>query len=155
MSGTPSIERSTAQLMACIPMVVPRDGIQQVMSPGFGELFALLGAQGITPSGPVFTHHRRRPTDTFDFSICVPVPRPVTPGGRVQNGELPAATVARVIHRGAYEGLGAAWGALYAWIAAQGRAPRADLWECYIQGPESGPDPSTWRTELNQPLLGA
>jgi len=27
-----------------------------------------------------------------------------------------------------------------------------DLWEVYVAGPESGPDPATWRTELNRPL---
>lgn len=26
------------------------------------------------------------------------------------------------------------------------------LWECYLTGPASSPDPSTWRTELNKPL---
>ena len=39
-----------------------------------------------------------------------------------------------------------------AWITAQGLAPGPDLWECYIAGPESDPDPATWRTELNRPL---
>ena len=29
-----------------------------------------------------------------------------------------------------------------------------DLWECYLAGPESGPDPACWRTQLNRPLLG-
>jgi len=29
-----------------------------------------------------------------------------------------------------------------------------DLWERYLTGPESNPDPATWRTELNRPLLG-
>jgi hypothetical protein len=27
-----------------------------------------------------------------------------------------------------------------------------DLWECYVSGPESGGDPSTWQTELNHML---
>ncbi len=33
------------------------------------------------------------------------------------------------------------------------RAMHPDLWECYAAGPESGPDPAKWRTELNRPLL--
>jgi hypothetical protein len=35
---------------------------------------------------------------------------------------------------------------LMAAVAAQG------LWECYAAGPESNPDPASWRTELNRPL---
>lgn len=35
---------------------------------------------------------------------------------------------------------------------AQEHTPAADLWEVDVAGPESSPDPATWRTELNQPL---
>lgn len=36
--------------------------------------------------------------------------------------------------------------------AAEGHTPAPILWQCYVAGPESGPDPATWRTELNRPL---
>jgi effector-binding domain-containing protein len=62
--------------------------------------------------------------------------------------------VARTVYRGPYEGLGTAWGEFNAWIAANGHTPAPDLWECYVAGPESSPDPATWRTELNRPLIG-
>jgi hypothetical protein len=39
-------------------------------------------------------------------------------------------------------------------IAAQGRTPAPNLWERYIAGPESNPDPATFRTELNRLLAG-
>lgn len=38
-------------------------------------------------------------------------------------------------------------------IAADGHTPAPDFWESYVTGPESNPDPATWRTELNRPLL--
>ncbi len=153
MIDTPLIVRSTALRTACIPLTVPRTQIRAVMGPGIGEVLGVLATQGIAPSGPWFTHHRRKPTDIFDFAICVPIPTPVTPTGRVQNGELPAATVARTVYHGGYEGLGAAWGEFHTWIAAQGHARRADLWEFYVKGPESSSDATTWQTELNQPLI--
>jgi effector-binding domain-containing protein len=62
--------------------------------------------------------------------------------------------VACTVYHGGYEGLGPAWGELEAWIAAEGRQTAADLWECYIAGPESSSDPADWRTELNWPLDG-
>jgi effector-binding domain-containing protein len=72
----------------------------------------------------------------------------------VEPGERPAARVARTVYHGPYVGLGPAWGEFGAWIAAEGHTPAPDLWECYLTGPESGPDPSGWRTELNRPLAG-
>ncbi len=48
----------------------------------------------------------------------------------------------------------AARGEFGAWIEARGHQAAEGLWECYVAGPESGPDASRWRTELNRPLLG-
>jgi hypothetical protein len=39
------------------------------------------------------------------------------------------------------------------WIATAGHHPAADLWENYLVHPDSNPDPTAWRTELNRPLL--
>lgn len=110
-------------------------------------------AQGIAATGPWLTHHLRMDPQTWDFEISVPVASPVNPAGRVKPGTLRAARVARTNYHGPFEGLGDAWGELMQWIAANGHTPAADLWECYAAGPESGPDPAKWRTELNRPLL--
>ena len=63
-----------------------------------------------------------------------------------------AMQVARTVHFGPYEGLASAWGAFLGWIAANGHTPAPDLYERYLAGPESGPDPTDWRTELTKPL---
>ena len=152
MIDTPHVLQTAAQLTASIHLTVPRANIQKVMGPGISELSAAVAAQGIALTGPWFTHYLRKPSDTFDFEICVPVATPVAPFGRMTPGQLPATTAARTIYHGGYEGLGAAWGELHAWIAANGHTPRQDFWECYLVGPESNSDPSAWRTELNQPL---
>ncbi|MFI5309422.1 MAG: GyrI-like domain-containing protein, partial [Polyangiales bacterium] len=68
-------------------------------------------------------------------------------------GRLPAAKVARAVYVGPYEGLGAAWGELRAWVESNGHTCAKNLWECYVVGPESQPDANAYRTELNQPLL--
>lgn len=154
MIDPPQITQSTAQLTATIHLTVPREEIRQVMGPGLGELMAALAAQGIAPAGPWFTRHLRMDPASFDFEISVPVERPVAPVGRVKPGILAEARVARTVYHGPYEGLGAAWGELGAWIAAEGHTPRPDLWEVYVAGPESSADPAKWRTELNRPLAG-
>ena len=154
MLDAPRIVQTADQLTAFIHLVVPRAEIQDVMGPGIREVLAAVAAQGLAPAGPWFTHHLRRPTDVFDFEICVPVSAPLTATGRVMPGLWPAMTVARTVYHGGYEGLAAAWGEFLAWVAAGGHAAGPDLWERYLSGPESSPDPTTWRTELNQPLLG-
>jgi effector-binding domain-containing protein len=153
MIDTPHITQSAAQRTAIIRLTIPREEIRNVMGPGIRELMATVAAQGIAPLGPVFSHHLRMDPEIFDFEIGVPVTEPVSPAGRVNPGQLRATALARTVYHGAYEGLGAAWGQFHAWIAANGHTPGPDLWECYVAGPESNPDPASWRTELNRPLL--
>ena len=153
MLETARIIPFATQLTAVIHLTVPRAEIRDVMGPGIGEVRAAVAAQGITPAGPWFTHHLRMAPDVFDFEVGVPVAVAVASAGRMRPGRLPAATVAQAVYRGPYEGLGAAWGELEAWIAAEGHTPAPDLWEAYAVGPEADPDPANWRTELNRPLI--
>jgi len=154
MLDKPKIVQTEAQLTAVIRLTIPRSEIRKVMGPAMGEVMAAVAAQGIAPAGPMFSYHFRIDPDTFDFEVGVPVKKPVSPAGRVKPGELRAAKVARTVYHGSYEGLGAAWGEFGAWIAAQKLTPTENLWECYLAGPESSPDPATWRTELSRPLVG-
>lgn len=153
MIDVPTIVQTTPQPMAFIHVTCPRDQIMEVMGPGITELRAAVAAQGVTVTGPWFTHHLKNPDETFDFEICLPVASVVTPAGRVKPGELRGARVARLVYHGAYEGLGAAWGELETWIEATGHTSAPDLWERYIAGPESSANPLDWRTELNRPLV--
>lgn len=153
MLDAPHITQTETQLTAVIRLTVPREQIREVMGPGYQELMAVLADQGIAPAGPWLTHHLRMDPDVFDFEIAVPVTAPVSPAGRVRPGRLPAARVARTVYHGPYEGLPDAWGEFYGWITAQGLTPDDGLWEVYVAGPESGPDPANWRTELNRPLI--
>lgn len=152
MLATPRIVQTVAQPAAVIRLTIPREEIRNVMGPGIGELMAAIAAQGVAPAGPVFSHHLRMDPHMFDFEIGVPVAAPVSATGRVKPGQLPAATVARTVYHGAYEGLGPAWAEFHAWITAQGYTAGPDLWESYVAGPESSPDPAAWRTELSRPL---
>jgi effector-binding domain-containing protein len=154
MIDTPEIVQTTPQLIAKIHLTIPRAQIREVMGPGIGELMAAVAAQGIGPTGPWLSHHLKMSPDTFDFEIAVPVRAPVTPVGRVVPGELPAARVSRTVYHGGYEGLGDGWGEHMAWIEKNGHTPAPNLWEVYLVGPESGPDASAYRTQLNRPLVG-
>jgi effector-binding domain-containing protein len=84
--------------------------------------------------------------------IHLTVPKEVKPAGRMKPSMLPTGKVAHAVYHGPYENLGRAWGEFMKWIEAQGHTPKSDLWEVYVTGPESDPDPKTWRTEFYRPL---
>lgn len=153
MIEPPRVVDTARQLAAVIRLTIPREEIRNVMGPGIQELMGVVSAQGIGPAGPWFSHHLRMDPGLFDFEIGVPVTAPVVATGRVEAGELPASTVAQTVYHGGYEGLGAAWGELHAWIEAGGHQPGPDFWERYLVGPESGPDGSAYRTELSRPIV--
>ena len=154
MLETPEIVVSEAQPTAVIHLTVPRPQIREAMGPAIQEVLTTVAAQAIGPIGPVYSYHPRMDPEVFDFEVGVPVGGMVEPAGRVRAGELPAVKVARAVYVGAYEGLGPAWGELDAWMRANGHEPAPGLWERYLSGPESSPDPTHWRTELNHPVAG-
>lgn len=153
MIDEPRLEQTRAYATAVIHLTIPREKIRDVMGPGLSELRSAVAAQGIAAPGPWFTHHLSMRPDTFDFEIGVPVSKPVSPAGRMQASHVPVMQVARTIFHGDYEGLASGWADFDAWIEAQGYKARPDLWEVYLVGPETEPDPSKWRTELIRPLM--
>lgn len=152
MIDTPQIVPSAQQRTAAIAVTVARSDIQRVFPPAVNELLAAMREQGIEPAGPLFSFHRKMPSDVFEMEIGFPVDADVTASGRVVASALPALKVVRTIYRGPMEGLGSAWGELKNWVAANGIATKPFIWENYLVGPGNTPDPSAWQTELNWPL---
>ncbi len=153
MLDTPKITTTVDQPYAALHVTVPRDQIQSVMGPSIREVYAAVAEQGLKPAGAWFTHHLRRPSDTFDFEACVPIGTRIEDAARVQSKIWAAMTVAKAEHRGGYEGLSGAWGEFAAWTERQGLRMAPDLWEVYRIGPESSDNPEDWRTELNWQVL--
>jgi effector-binding domain-containing protein len=159
MIDAPHITTTSPQHTAFIRLQVSLEEMQQVFGPVVGELIAIVANQGIALAGPVFAHHLSIDCGTdgvpshFDFELSVPIATPVTAAGRVKPGVWPAMKVAHTIHHGPYEGLPDAWGSFMDWIHAEGLTPALDLYESYVTGPHSDPDPMMWRTELTRPLL--
>jgi effector-binding domain-containing protein len=152
MIDEPKIVQMQAVRMAAIHVTVSREKIREAMGPGYQELMETLKAQGVTPTGPWFTHQFKMQPDQFDFEIAVPVAAEVKAAGRVKPGELPAMRAVQTAYHGPYEGLGDGWGEFEAWITKNGHTIAADLVEVYRVGPESGDDSSKWQTELSRPL---
>ena len=118
----------------------------------FREILATLSSQGTAPAGPLFDHHLKTSEQVFDFEVGFPIVSPMQPTGRVKNGELPGGRIARAVMRGNYEGLAGAWAEFHEWMKSEGHMSRGDFWQIFTAGPESSPDPATWRTDLCLPL---
>ena len=152
MLDRPQFIQTDEQLTAVIHLTIPRAEISNVMGPAIAEIMSTIAAQGGALTGPCFSYHQKRPSDTFDFEAGFPVSRPITPAGRVKMSKLPATKIVRTTYQGGYEGLCEAWGEFCAWIETEGLNAQDSLWECYLSGPETSPEPDKWRTELNRPL---
>jgi effector-binding domain-containing protein len=152
MIEKPWIARCPEQHVAIIRLRVPALEMQTVMGPGISEVFAAVSSQGITPAGPWFNHHFEQPTDVFDFAICVPVPRPIHPVGRVRPDLRLACSVVRTNYTGPYERLGDAWGDFMIEVELAEHDVADDFWEAYTIGPDVESDSERFVTELNRPL---
>lgn len=148
MLETPELIDVTPQTTAVIRLNIPCEECPEHFGPAVAELFAELARQGISPAGPMFDHHFTPPVSHFDFEIGIPTSAPVSPNGRVVASERPAFRAARAVLIGEYEQLPDAWPEFMKWFAQQGLQPAADLWQIFVSGPESDPDPATYRTEL-------
>ena len=140
------------QQAAVIRFHIPQKELPAVMPQAVRELLAVLSTQGITPAGPLFNHYLSMVGGKFEFETGFPVDKPVTSAGRVVPGTLPSTKVARAVYTGPYDQLHHVWAEFGDRVLAGGHSPGPGLWESYVYGPESSPDPATWRTELNQPI---
>ncbi|MBL8009593.1 MAG: GyrI-like domain-containing protein [Flavobacteriales bacterium] len=149
MITTPEVTTTNEEATATIHLVIPCQDMGRHMDPAIREIIAAITGQGLRITGPMFCHHHRKPTDSFDFDIGFPVSAPVREEGRVRNAKLPAERVARCVYEGPYEGLGQAWGALRSWVEEQQLPVTGRFIERYLNDPDEVRDPNAFRTELN------
>ena len=136
-------------ITAVIHLTIPCQDMGKYMDPAIQEVIKAITGQGIAITGPMFSYHRRRPSDSFDFEIGFEVSKTIKPAGRVMNSKLPAVKVARAVYEGPYEGLAQAWGELQKWVREMKLAETGRFWERYLTNPEEVKDPKNYRTELN------
>ena len=145
----PEIVEVDAAATAVISDVVPMAEVAQFFDRAFSTLPVALAEQGVTPLGAAFALYHSLPGDTLDLSVGFPTDRDVEPTGEVHPSRLPAGHVARLVHHGSFEELGASWERLRTWIDETGRSAGGVLWEVYLTQPTPEMDPAELRTELN------
>jgi effector-binding domain-containing protein len=152
MLDAPKTIETQAQQAAVIPLIAQKGEIGNVMGPAIQEVMAAVQAQGVGPAGRLFSNHSRVDPEVFEFEVGIPVSAPITPSGRVQPGELPAARAISTVYHGGYEGLGAAWGEFMEWVEKNDLKTTGRFWEVYLTSHDTSGNPADWQTELNMEL---
>lgn len=139
---------------------VPLAALDEAHDRMLRALADVLTRRGVRPAGPpVVRYHTFGSTET-DVELAVPVAEPLAGEGQVVTGELPGGPAATTWHLGAHDKkLGEAYARLEEGVKARGRQKEGAAWEVYTwidlltyRGTDVWPDPSTWRTQLVQPL---
>ncbi|TFD87962.1 AraC family transcriptional regulator [Cryobacterium lactosi] len=122
----------------------------------FGRAFeksaAALAEQGLAPAGPPLALYHGMPTDTVDVTAGFPVAGAAHGSADVVVTELPAGEAITSIYTGPYDGMTRTYDQIAAWLQEQDLTTGADMWEEYLTGPDSDPDPATWQTRIVFPL---
>ena len=125
MEGTMSdyevvIKQVEPQLVAGVRDTLPAyPAVGRLFDEVYGYL-ARCGVNGLAEVGVAIWHDDEYKTSDIDGEAAVYLKRPIPEGERVKVYELPAATMASVVHKGAFNRLSQAYEALGRWIEANG-----------------------------------
>ncbi|QYJ05353.1 MerR family transcriptional regulator [Nocardioides panacisoli] len=122
--------------------------IGQRIGPMFEQLYADLGAAGLTPTGPSVAWYAPD-GDGMRFAAAAPLTEGALADAEVT--DLPAIPRAvTATYRGSMAGIGAAWQELSRHVAESEHEFAGPCREVYLDMPEG--DPDGWVTELQQPV---
>ena len=111
-----------------------------------------LTARGLDPAGPAVALYESMEGDMLDVTAGFPVPSGAAPSDDIVAAMLPGGATMEVIHRGSYDDLRTTYRELTAWFDENGMTRPAVVWEEYLVGPESEPDPGQWQTRIVYPV---
>jgi effector-binding domain-containing protein len=155
------IQHRDPQPVLSVRASVPVAELAPAQGEALGALWSYLHHHGVRPTGPPYVRYHTFGEAETDMEVGVPVPAAAGAGGegRVAAGQLPGGSVVSAWHLGAHDRLGDAYGGLQAWLNDHGHQPAGPGWEVYHwidldqePDPARWPDPTSWRTQLIQPI---
>jgi len=138
---------------------VSMKGPYTLMEEAFGRLYGWIGQKGYIPAGPplgtYFNDPQQVPAAELLWELRSPIAGDVTPIGPDKRGlgvkRVEGAEVAATMHKGPYDKIGAIYGALVGWIAANGYEIAGPPEEVYLSDPGKTP-PQELLTEVRFPV---
>ena len=146
------------QPVLSIRAVVRIEQLGEAMGDRIEALRSYLQQQGVQPAGPPYVRYHTFGEVETDLETGVPLVAPIEGEGRIEGGELPGGPAATTWHFGAHDKLGDAYGRIAAWQKEHSRMSDGAAWEVYHwidlshDLDPSKWDPSTWGTQLVQPV---
>ena len=126
------VKKVAPQLVASLRGLLPAYG---EVGQFYGEIFKYLAKKMIfKPAGPTLficydTEYKER---DVDVEACVPIKKAVPGTDKIKVYELPGIEAACTIYKGPYQGISEAYGALMAWIEANGYQAAGPSREAYL-----------------------
>lgn len=118
-----------------------------------GGYLARLGVDGMTLAGVAIWHDEDHKTSAIDGEAVFYLKQPVPAGERVKVYELPGATMASVIHKGAFNKFSQAYEAIGRWIEANGYTVVGPNREVYLEISQPvRQDDNSYVTEIQFPV---
>lgn len=151
-ASQPELVTIDSATTAVVRDTVPTDELPSFFDSSFRTLAETISTQKIVLVSPAFGLYYGPPGETVDLEVGFVTDRTIQPEGDVVSSSLPGGRVARLVHSGAFDGLGASWERLQAWIQEQGLTSGSVMWEYYLTEPSPDMDPRDLRTELNRPV---
>src|SRR6266567_3585746 len=141
------------QLVAGVRGVLPSyPAVGRLFNEVYGHL-ARFGVNGLALTGAAIWHDDEYKTSEIDGEAVVYLKQPVLAGEQVKVYELPSATMASVVHKGAYNTFNQAYEALGHWIEANGYKIAGPNREIYLYCTQPvRQDDDSYVTEIQFPV---
>lgn len=119
----------------------------------YGQLFGTLGSSAFGGITVALWHDPEYKEHDVDAEAGVYLKQPVPAKGRVSVHQLPQASVASIIHNGAYNRLSEAYDAVLRWIEANGYRVTGPIRELYLHSSQPvRQDDESYVTEIQVPV---
>jgi effector-binding domain-containing protein len=119
-----------AQTTAVVRQATTWAEFPRIWRPALDEVYAWLDRSGLRASQR-WNNIMLYLDDVPNVEVGVLIAQPFSPDEPVVGSQLPAGAVASAVHRGPYEGLGAAHDAVHAFCREHGLALAGPRWEVY------------------------
>jgi AraC family transcriptional regulator len=142
------------QPVLVVRRVVKRSEIAATIGEVLPHIFQHAQQSGLALTGHPFTRYVSvgHGLLTIEPGMRIASGSPVPGHGQVIADTLPGGAVAATTHRGAYDTLSDAYGAIEQWMSAEGFVSAGAPWEAYVTDPGEYPDPKDWQTDVFWPI---
>jgi AraC family transcriptional regulator len=133
---------------------ITRDEIATTLAEFLPTVFGYAQQHGLALAGPPFARYPEVGMGSLviEGGVSIAAPPSTAPDAGIEVLTVPAGRAAVAIHRGPYDSLPESYEQIEKWLREQGLSAAGAPWETYLTDPGDHPDPSTWETEIVQPV---